>query len=463
TIFVEPGTYYGNVVVNKNDLKLIGENRETTIIDGNKTGVCVLATASNLTICGFTIKNAEVGMRIESDGNKIENNVITNNGCGISIFFSNDNALRDNNVTGNFLNFGVEGYSLTDFIHNIDTTNTVNGKPIHYLINQSNLIIDRCAFSEIGYLAVINSTNVTVSRLHLSKNVQGVLFAYTSNSMIRDMNVSENSVGIYLVNSENNSIYNNVITANYRGFYIEHSNNSTIYHNNIIQNLLAQVLSFYSTNAWDNSYPSGGNFWSNYAGVDEKSGSNQDKPGSDGVGDAPYVIDAYDSIEPVNEDRYPLMGPLTVFNTGTWNGTAYNVDVVSNSAVSDFYFNPDEGAFLRFNVTGETGTAGFCRVTIPIDLLWVSDGQWSVFVGDQPVNYTIIPNKSYTYLYFTYNHSTQTVIIHGTHVVPEFPPSLILPLFLTSTLLAVIFSRRKQKPKLKTLQIQIHCHFSERT
>jgi hypothetical protein len=130
------------------------------------------------------------------------------------------------------------------------------------------------------------------------------------------------------------------------------------------------------------------------------------------------------------------------FHVGTWNNVSYIVDVVSNSTVADFYFNPTEGAFIRFKVTGEDGTAGFCRVLIPKDLLWVKDG-WAVYVGGQQVNYTIIPDENYTNLYFTFPHSTKTVEIQGTHVITELPSFLIIPLFITTTLLVAILYRRK--------------------
>jgi hypothetical protein len=53
---------------------------------------------------------------------------------------------------------------------------------------------------------------------------------------------------------------------------------------------------------WDNGYPDGGNYWSDYTGTDVYSGAGQNMPGSDGIGDTPYVIDAH------NRDNYPLMG-----------------------------------------------------------------------------------------------------------------------------------------------------------
>jgi hypothetical protein len=56
---------------------------------------------------------------------------------------------------------------------------------------------------------------------------------------------------------------------------------------------------------WDDSYPSGGNYWSDYIDVDVYHGVSQNIAGSDGIGDTPYVIDAN------NIDHYPLMSPWT--------------------------------------------------------------------------------------------------------------------------------------------------------
>jgi len=74
---------------------------------------------------------------------------------------------------------------------------------------------------------------------------------------------------------------------------IWHSSNNSFYHNTFINNS-RQVESLNSTNVWDNGYPSGGNYWSDYSGRDAN---------GDGIGDTPYVIDAG------NVDRYPLMRP----------------------------------------------------------------------------------------------------------------------------------------------------------
>lgn len=58
-----------------------------------------------------------------------------------------------------------------------------------------------------------------------------------------------------------------------------------------------------AVNIWDDGYPSGGNFWSDYTGTDNFSGPGQDIPGSDGIGDTPYAFVGA-------QDNYPLMRPF---------------------------------------------------------------------------------------------------------------------------------------------------------
>jgi parallel beta-helix repeat protein len=177
-------------------------------------------------------------------------------------------------------NFGVWGNELSNFMHSIDVSNLVNGKPIYYLVNQKDLVINSATHPQVGYLALINCTNVTVEGLTLTNNGEGLLLAHTSNSRITDNSITNNDWGIGLSSSLNNSIY----------------------HNNFVNNTL-QVCTEGSTDVWDDGYPSGGNYWSDYTGVDVKRGPSQDQSGSDGIGDTPYVIDADDV------DRYPLMNP----------------------------------------------------------------------------------------------------------------------------------------------------------
>jgi len=357
-ILVYAGTLSEHVVVNKT-VSLIGENKHNTTIDGGGTGTVIIVTANNVNISNFTIRNSgnpKWGILLYgSSGNKISHNIITNNyygihlvdssnntldgnnannndwygicldgsdnntiggnsltnnGRGLTLKFSGGNTLRNNNMTNNSWSFAVSGDSISDFDNDIDTSNKVDGKSVHYIANQSNLTIDPSTFPDVGYLGIVNSTNVTVKDLSLTKNGQGILFAFTNDSTIENVNVSKNWVGIQFWESDINTVCSNMISNNSIGIILDFSDNNIIYHNNFIDNeLQAGTYESYS-NAWDDGYLSGGNYWSDHSitypfVVDEFKGENQDVQGNDGIIDDPKAIDEE------NQDNYPLVSPLT--------------------------------------------------------------------------------------------------------------------------------------------------------
>jgi parallel beta-helix repeat protein len=186
-----------------------------------------------------------------------------------------------------------------------------------------------------------SSNNNSVSGNNLADNYYGIELYSSSNNSISGNTIANNGYGIRLYYSSNyNSISGNTIANNGYGIRLDYSSNNVIYHNNFIDNT-QQVYVYTSgyANFWDNGYPSGGNYWSDHAGVDVKSGPNQDQPGSDGICDMPYIIDA-DNI-----DHYPLMNPygtpppptysLTITATvgGTTNPTPGTYSYTVNSAV----------------------------------------------------------------------------------------------------------------------------------
>ena len=148
---------------------------------------------------------------------------------------------------------------------------------------------------------------------------------------------------------------------------------------------------------------------------------------------AGWLVKPEITIQTAEETTSPL--PFTrIFNAGTWDETTYYVKTFSNSTVSGFNFNPDE-KLISFNVTGLSGTAGFCNVTIPRDLLW---GVYTVYVGDTEVDYTQTDNSTHAFLYFTYNHISHNVRIYGTEAIPEFPTwtSMLLILMMLTVAIA---------------------------
>jgi len=144
-----------------------------------------------------------------------------------------------------------------------------------------------------------------------------------SNITIKNTSIKNYWYGIFLDYSSSNSIFGNNITANMQGgieFYFSSDYNS-IFHNNFINNA-QQVFSLDSVSVWDNGYPSGGNYWSDYAGTDGFRGPFQNETGSDGIGDTQYSIDSH------NTDRYPLMN--------LWVGTRLLGDI-NGDRIVDIY------------------------------------------------------------------------------------------------------------------------------
>ena len=329
TIFVKSGIYFECIVVDKNGLRLVGENKDTTIIDGCGAGITVYVEANNTVLNGFTIQNS--GCNLTDSGiflnhsfnSSISNNKVSKNNLGIYLSSSPNCVLRNNNMTGNKYNFGVSGHNLQDYIHDIDVSNIVDGKPVIYWVNQAN----KQPPANAGYVAIVNSTKITVENLTLTKNWQAVLYAYTTNSTIKNVTVTINMDGIWLIECSSCSIYGNNISENNwggialvnssfcsvqcnnlnnnigYGIFLSYSSDNIFYNNNLNNNKRQAWLYGVNNNVWDAGNVIGGNYWSDYNGTDEKSGQYQDENGPDSIGDTSYIIDSD------NKDRYPLMKP----------------------------------------------------------------------------------------------------------------------------------------------------------
>ncbi len=576
-------TFTGNV----NDTILV--QRDNIVIDGAGytlqgtgigVGIALTIGRSNVTIKNVKVKGFGLGIKLyETSNNTIAGNNITDNSWyGIHLESSNQNTISDNNITdndvgiylesssnnflhgnlleGNHYGFDVLGDELSHYLHSIDTSNLVEGKPVYYLINQNGITINSSTHLTVGFLALINSTNITVEGLVLTKNGPGLLMAYTNSTKIQENNmannrdgvwvyvssnntisgnnitandedgvnlyeasnntisrnnirdndygiylgyssnntiygnnianndrgvwlswssnitvsgnkimnstydgihfddsssntisgnnITENNYGIYLYDSSNITVSGNIIASNDLGIFFEGSSNNSIYHNNFISNY-KQVEDPGINITWDDGYPSGGNYWSDYNGTDLFHGPDQNIAGSDGLGDSSFDINS------INNDSYPLMGPITSFDAGTWNKVTYFVQTVSNSTVSDFNFSTIH-RMISFNVTGPNGAIGFSRVSIPKELLYSPDPiNWEVKVNNTQVPFRVLEeiDGDYTYVYFTYTDGAQQVQIIGTEVISEFPLFFILPLFMIVTLLATILTRRKRLLELK--------------
>jgi parallel beta-helix repeat protein len=125
--------------------------------------------------------NQDEGMSFyESNDNRITNNTLSHNTWGLWLSGSERNTLTNNTMTDNDQNFAVFGSSWEPFAfnHDIDASNLVDGRPIRYLVNASDVVVDASWIP--GRVYVIHGVNVTVTGLNLTRNVDGIFLVNTT-------------------------------------------------------------------------------------------------------------------------------------------------------------------------------------------------------------------------------------------------------------------------------------------
>ena len=444
-----------------------GNNISHNIVTSNNNGIR-LEYSSNNTLTSNSVSNSQYGIYLYgSDNNTLTDNSASNNQYNFGVWFdfnnyvdtSNrvdgkpiyyligaDNAVIDAQTNAgtviliNCNNITIRDLTLTKNFRGIFLQNTTNSKIENVTASNNHIGIqlwDSTNNTLMGNTVSLNNddgicfwksnNNTLIDNIVSSNHVNGIVLLRTSNSTTFASNtVSNNRNGIWLIDSSHNTLTSNTISNNVIGVYLSkldyESENNIIFHNNFIDN--DQQVEFeshyYSSNTWDNGYPSGGNYWSDYTEVDAN---------MDGIGDTSYEVDSN------NIDNYPLIGMFSDFPV-SWEEETYHVTTVCNSTISAFEFD-QVNMIISFNVTGEEGI-GFCRVCIPRDLM---EPPYTVTVdGHSPeyVNYTLHDNGTHRWIYFTYLHST-----HEVEIIPEFPTWTSMLLLLIVLTVAIAIHKRR--------------------
>jgi len=255
-------TYY--ITGNINDPIVV--ERDGIVVDGN--GYTLQGTGEEFYYAGIllsgtknvTIKNTEIKTfycgiwLVGSSGNWIFENTIINNDNGILLHDSSNNNISRNNLTVN---------------------------------NDNGILLEDSSSNWFSKNIIINNDN-------------GILFLGSPSNRISESTITDNEVGIFLWHSSSNDIQGNNIANNSYSVRVEFSSNNKFYHNNFMENTQQVSTSPGYASLWDEGYPFGGNYWSNYNGTDLYSGVYQNETCYDWIGDTPYIINEN------NRDNYPL-------------------------------------------------------------------------------------------------------------------------------------------------------------
>jgi len=297
TVYVYNGIYYENIVINKS-ISIIGEDKETTVINGNRKGNVISIINPQCTIQNMNISNggSNSGVKILSNKNILTNNTLNDNYYGIwidsktqntvsnNIFSKNYNAIRlrsvsdtiitnnqilTNTMEGIFLEtclritikdniFQESGISLSGILTSWDShiieNNSVNDKPIYYYKNENGitvpddanqLIFANCSNIEIKNINFENVVNgiqicygsdITIKNNYFESNKKNSIHIYHSENITINNNNIEGGNGIDLLDSKNIFILQNIIENTETAINIDTSNNNNISKNSLSNN-----------------------------------------------------------------------------------------------------------------------------------------------------------------------------------------------------------------------------------
>ncbi len=143
-----------------------------------------------------------------------------------------------------------------------------------------------------------------------------IKISLSDNVTITGNTLSNATTAMDFFHSSNIGINDNTFQSNAQGVVLGETTSVRVFHNNFFYNMVQAIDANSTQNAWDNGYPSGGNYWSDYAAVDNCSGPNQDVcPDPDGIADQPRPTSP--TFAGYGVDLYPLMKPFAPLISGT--------------------------------------------------------------------------------------------------------------------------------------------------
>lgn len=382
-------------------IMVVGESTNNQILKNtasfNFAGIAIVYSQYNNLTGNTASSNSDTGIKLNlSRYNNLTSCTVSSNGrFGIWLRRSPYNTLRGNSMEhNNVLNLaGAETLTLEEWNNDVDTSNTVNGYPVYKFYKVNDTVIEGL---ETRKLTVIGCNNITIRNIHYSDG-DSLSLIYTNNSLIEDCSVTNNNgmgffilrsnynrlinnkamntnVGIVLQVSTHNKLKKNIIKRN-TGYGISldpATSNNLVYHNRFIANT-NQASDNGIGNSWDNGYPAGGNYWSEYNGTDNYNGPDQNIPGSDGIGDTPYAISGAAGAQ----DRYPLLHPVAFFDTGP--GTYPSISGTHNGTITP-YRDLSVSKLYTYACAGTGGHTEYVKIWDGSG--WNVTATWHGYTGD---------------------------------------------------------------------------------
>ena len=365
-------TLLGNTVHSNSDYGIhLSYSSDNTLLDNtvhsNDGGIYLRSLSNYNTLTSNDVSsNDEYGINLcGSCNNTVVDNTVSNNRFGIVMYTScNNNMLKRNSCSNNTYNgIGLLGLNNTcvdnncsnngcgiDVTHSSSSTatgnivlNNIDGIDVSYSSNNTLTNNTANLNSHCGIEMTSSINNTLVNNTVNSNTAYGIYLQSSSNNTLTSNDFSDNKYGIYLPGSSSNTLANNTVNSNeYHGIYLFYSSNYNLVYNNYFNN--ANNAYDDGINRWNITKTNGtniiggpflgGNYWSDYAGVDNT---------GDGLGDTmlPYSsagkIQNSGDYHPLVPVAIPCDGDIYVNEFGWWRdgGTFTISDAPIQAAVDD--------------------------------------------------------------------------------------------------------------------------------
>ncbi len=198
TVYVFPGTYHEHIVITT-PVHLIGENKDSTIIDGDNEEYVVILDAGNSTLSGFMITHSgrtfpEAGVYVKSNSNTISENILTGNFYGMRLESTKNNTITSNVIIHN-LRCGIYFSKASD--------NTLTGN-----------IVSNHSFNGFG-LYEFSNNNTLLENILSQNNFSAINIRDSMGNQVVDNRILEDRIGLHIPPPEYNTIvHGNVFSEN---------------------------------------------------------------------------------------------------------------------------------------------------------------------------------------------------------------------------------------------------------
>ncbi len=174
-------------------------------------------------------KNKESGVELEKVKQPtITGNTISQNTLGLSITNTEEMVLSGNTLNNNRIGFDISASDIRYYNHQISYTNTINSRPLLYLNGAQDRKIG--PGTNPSMVIIVNSSDISVSDLVLSKNCAGIILANCENITLSSISFMENGIGLRSEFGTKNLVCKNLHAERnlLSGYYLSNNNNFTL-------------------------------------------------------------------------------------------------------------------------------------------------------------------------------------------------------------------------------------------